>query len=215
MSIRRRLASARRMGGPAAMRKLIATLGAAIYTTQTLVVFRIRPEQLNPVAPRLDGGRRWLARSATASELLGAAATAIPAPLLSEMHAAQPGQRAHWIEVDSRIASWGLSTPWVGAWPLSETHSAIDVPEHGVCLTTFTTLPELRGRQLYPSVLTEILRERFAEGAQVAFIWCHRDNQASYRAIKRVGFEEVEIHHFRRVLGIARIDRSTEIRQIA
>lgn len=179
---------------------MVSACRNALYLDETLVVFSVGPDQINGVDPQL-GGASWISRSAS---LTGVPTGDVRLAQLAATEAlvARPGQRMHWISVDDRAVSWGFSTPWRGPWPLSETRSVLQVPEGGVCLTAFETIPQYRGRRLYPAVLTSILKERFAEGMQLAYIWCRRNNRASYRAIRSVGFRELTTHRYRRVLGV-------------
>jgi hypothetical protein len=181
---------------------VLQALRELLYIDETFVVFEIRPEQVNPVTPTLSAGR-WSAGSSLVAAFPHV--SSLPAGVIAEMKTAPPMQKIHWIEVDGRLASFGFSTPWEGAWRLSEARSSIDVPTGSVCLTTFETLPDLRGHRLYQSVLTAMLLEHFGRGARRAYIWCRRDNLPSYRAITRVGFRETAIHRYRRLLGLARL----------
>lgn len=208
MSLRHKLTTARRMGLRAAVLTLLRAAVTALYTTETLIVFVIGPDQLNPVTPELEG-ELWSMRCNDTSTL--GDLRDVPEHVTSEMRSPPPGQRMHWAEVSGRVVSWGFSTPWIGPWALSETRSTLIVPPGGVCLTALETLPEFRGRRLYPSVLTVILSERFSQGARRGYIWCRQDNIASYRAIKRVGFQEIAIHRYTRLLGWARHDESSII----
>ena len=188
------------MGVRGAALSILRAAWSAVYTDEALVVFAIGPEQLKPVTPASDGP--WSAKSSDVASF--ETREALPARVTVELQSAPAGQWIHWIEIDGRIASWGFSTPWQGAWRLTETRSALHVPHGGVCLTAFETQPEFRGRRLYPAVLTAILRSRFGGGATRAYIWCRRQNHASYAAIKRVGFQEVAVHRYRRMLGVTR-----------
>jgi RimJ/RimL family protein N-acetyltransferase len=201
--MRQKLATLRRMGVREAVRQLASVAAQAFWTRERLVVFEMRPEQLNPVAPAL-GEDAWELHSEACSDFRLSDATFLPAPLAAELRAAAPGQRIHWIEVAGTLVSGGFSAPAPGSWPLTETRSRLRVPPGGVCLLTFETLQAFRGRRLYPAVLTGILQERFREGAPIAYIWCHQDNVASYHAIRRVGFREAAVHDYYRLLGISR-----------
>jgi hypothetical protein len=167
----------------------------------------MRPEQLNPVAPAESSGRVTV-HSEAAAAFLNRSQMSLPSNLVGELQLAGPGLRFHWIEIDGQLASWGFSARAAGSWPLTETRSRLTVPAGGVCLTTFETIPAHRGHRLYPALLTWILTERFGEGAPVAYIWCRRENTASCRAIQRVGFREIAVHRYSRVLGLVRQSES-------
>lgn len=53
------------------------------------------------------------------------------------------------------------------------------------------TSNEHRGLKIYPRVLQHIMRERFAEGAVVAWIYTAEHNVASQRGVERAGFTRV------------------------
>ncbi len=203
MKLRRKLETARRLGLRGVVQALASATSHMLWTREGLVVFQMRPEQLNPIAPELSGVR-WTIRSATVPAFLAGDRVTSPESLAAELRSARPGQRVHWIEVQGTVISWGFSTPAAGSWPLTETRSRLTVPMGGVCLTAFETLPAYRGRRLYPAILTQIVQERFREGAPTAFIWCRQENVASYRAIERVGFRKIAFHRYSRLLGVVR-----------
>jgi RimJ/RimL family protein N-acetyltransferase len=203
MTLQRRLGTARRMGVHGVARAVASLAATTIWTREQLVVFRIRPEQLNSVAPQASGGRVTI-RSKAAAAFRDEVHGPLPTSLATELQSARDDSRVHWVEVEGALASWGFSAPATGSWPLTETRSSLVVPVGGVCLTAFETIPAHRGRRLYPALLTAILTERFTEGAPVAYIWCRRENIASYRAIRRVGFRETAVHRYSRLLGLAR-----------
>lgn len=208
MKLRRKLGTARQLGVWGTTLHLFTPFVQFLWTREDLVIFRMLPHQLSAVEPDL-AGTRWEAHSVESVEFLARYVDRAPAALLTELSSAARGQRVHWIEVDGEIASWGFSTQSNGAWPLTETRSRLVVPSGAVCLTSFETLRRLRGRRLYPSILTQILRQRFEAGCACAYIWCRERNVASYRAIKRVGFEEFANHRYTRVIGLSsRIVRS-------
>lgn len=201
--MRQKLATARRLGAREAVRHLASVAARALWTHERLVVFEMRPEQLNPAAPEL-GGEEWRLHSEAASGFRWTGDRPLPAPLAAELRKAVPGQRIHWIDVAGEPVSWGFSAPARGSWPLTETRSHLLVLPGEVCLIAFETVPAFRGRRLYPAVLTGILQERFREGAPTAYIWCRQDNVASYRAIRRVGFRAAAVHDYYRLLGVSR-----------
>ncbi|HEY2025982.1 MAG TPA: hypothetical protein VGG78_03175, partial [Gemmatimonadaceae bacterium] len=203
MGVSRVLTAARRLGPGGLLRLLLHAAGRALYSGKTLVVFRVTPDQLNAVAPLVETGEQIAVTSAPVQEFPPHRVTELPSSVAVELRGAVPGQRLHWLAVNGRVASCGFSAPSDGWWPLLETRSRIRVRPGEVCLTTFETFAPFRGRGFYAAVLTQILRERFGNGASAAYIWCAKENIASYRAIKRVGFQEVATHTYRRVLGLA------------
>jgi ribosomal protein S18 acetylase RimI-like enzyme len=209
--VRQKMATARRLGASVALQLLLGRVRRALLSHESLVVFRLRPGELRPVTADFalgEAGRLW---STSAEGVQQGELAPFPPRLDAELRDPAPTRRLHLIEVDGRIAAWGFSTVAVATWPLTETASTLAVEPGGVCLTAFETIPEYRGRRFYPSILTRIVEERFAEGVPAAYIWCATDNRASYNSIKRVGFREIAIHRRRRVLGISRlIERQLE-----
>jgi hypothetical protein len=203
MTLQRKLGTARRMGVHGVARAVTSWAATTIWTREQLVVFQIRPEQLNPVAPQASAGRVAI-RSTAAAAFRAEVNGPLPPSLATELQSARGDYRVHWVEVDGALASWGFSAAAAGSWPLTETRSTLLVPTGGACLTAFETIPTLRGRRLYPALLTAILTERFSEGVLVAYIWCRRENIASYRAIRHVGFRETAVHRYSRLLGVVR-----------
>jgi hypothetical protein len=186
---------------PSAARRLFYAVIELARKRESLVIFRMLPGQLASVQPQLQDVTfmsRNVAELAAEIEALD-----FPRNLRDELRAPQPDLRLHLIHDANKVASWGFSVRPSGTWPLTETHSVLHVEEGAVCLFAFETLPEFRGRRLYPALLSSILLERFQEGAPAAYIWCAIDNRASYSSIKRVGFVEVGTHRYRRVLGFS------------
>lgn len=200
MSLQRKLAALRRRG---AARAIVRRAREALWSDCTLVVFRITPEQAVSVAPALDDGVSWSYECRTPHEL-ARMEQPLPASLVGELAQGAPDRRIHLLRVAGALASWGVSDTPDGWWPLTETRSILPVEPRGVCLTAFETEPRYRGHRLYPALLSRILRERFSEGARVAFIWCEQDNAASHAGIIRVGFRELARHRARRVLWMRR-----------
>ena len=201
MILLRKLETARRLGPRRSIRNVVRLVTQVFWIRERLVVFRILPPQLNPVDPALDDSR-WTARSVDGPDFIDRVSGEVSSSLSAELSIAAPDQRVHWIEVEGQIASWGFSIPVTDDWPLVETRSRLAVPPGGVYLISFETVAPLRGHRLYPAVLTRILEERFSEGHTAAYIWCRPGNRASYRAIKRVGFQELEQHDYARLFGI-------------
>lgn len=185
-----------------ALRRLFTAIIEFAWKRESLVIFRTLPGHFVSVQPQVPEVTLTSKNAAdlTAGEI---EVCDLPRNLRDELRASQADQRLHLIRVADKVASWGFSVRPSGAWPLTETHSSLNVEPCAVCLFAFETLPEFRGRRLYPALLSRILLERFQEGAPAAYIWCAIDNRASYASIKRVGFEEVATHRYRRVLGFS------------
>jgi hypothetical protein len=173
-----------------------------VWQQQSLIIFRIRPEEVITVSAEVHDAAFTSASIADVGTKIGDIHQ-LPGNLRDELRAARPDQRVHLALVDGRVASWGFSVIPRGAWPLTETQCTLHVEDGAVCLFAFETLPQYRGRRLYPCLLSTIVSDRFREGATTAYIWCASGNHASYASIKRVGFKEITSHHYRRVLGVS------------
>lgn len=83
--------------------------------------------------------------------------------------------------------SWLFHPPKVKE-TLLEAHIGNDQRLIGVCLT----VPEFRGKNIYPVVLQHILRNVFAQGIKTVFITTSPSNIASIRGIEKVGFRRLK-----------------------
>jgi RimJ/RimL family protein N-acetyltransferase len=175
----------------------------AIWSAESLVIFRIQPAQVRPVTAPVDEASPWSYRNVSVPELLHRSRADLPAPLARELSDAGIERRVHMIELGGRIVSWGFSAVPRGSWPLYETRSSLEVEAGAACLVAFETLPAYRGRRFYTTILSRILEERFADGVPACYIWCSPTNAASYAAIMRVGFRKVAVHRHLRILGFA------------
>jgi GNAT superfamily N-acetyltransferase len=119
--------------------------------------------------------------------------------------AQRSGRTFHTVLVNDRLAGWGFSyTPSEPA-RLSETGGTpFEFLPNSVSLYDFYVLPEFRGRKLYPALLVHVLKKRFAEGAQQAYIAVLQSNQPSLKAIQRVGFQVIRRNRYMRLLRWAR-----------
>ena len=202
--LRHTLARVRQLGIVGAGRALAARARAALWSADSLVVFRIDASQVRAVPAEVEDSERWTYRSSAVTEITREARTLLPRNLAAALDEAPDDQRVHRIDVDGHVAAWGFSIVPAGGWPLWETGSTLTVEEGAVCLLSFETLPAYRGRRLYPTIMQRILAERFTEGATAGYIWCRPTNAASYAAIKRVGFQEMSVHRSVRILGFGR-----------
>jgi RimJ/RimL family protein N-acetyltransferase len=75
------------------------------------------------------------------------------------------------------------------------------------------TLPEYRGRGLYPSALKAIQRHLKAQGYRRCFICVRDDNVSSIRGIEKSGFRLVGTTRFRKLLGF-QVSRRRDTRQL-
>ncbi|HET8550077.1 MAG TPA: GNAT family N-acetyltransferase [Bryobacteraceae bacterium] len=185
-----------------------AKLGVAKFGEHTRgIVFMARPEDVREISAALQAGEiceyhdnelRDLAKRDVWNDSV---AREIATKVRSFTDIVRVGRTLHTVVVNDRLAGWGLSY-----WPteparLTEVGNArLEYPPDSVSLYDFYTLPEFRGRRLYQSLLTYILRKRFREGAKQAYITVLERNVASRKAIERVGFRPVCINEFTRFL---------------
>jgi len=119
------------------------------------------------------------------------------------------GRTFHSVLVNDRLAGWGFSY-----WPSEPAHltetggTLLDFPARSVAMYDFYTLPEFRGRKIYQALLCYILRKRFAEGAEQAYISVLERNTRSLRAIQRAGFQVVMRNRYVRFLRWKRTQSS-------
>jgi hypothetical protein len=175
-----------------------------LWANDSLIVFEITAPDVRPQAPRLDAGVPWAVDERELRGIDEAAAAAFPSALRASVPHFAPEDRLHTVTVDGELAAWGFSAFPSARWPLTETGTTLDMPPASGCLTAFETLPQYRGRRLYPTLLTSMLTGLFGRGASRAFIWCHPENGASRSAIARVGFRPIAVHSRRSVLGVSR-----------
>ena len=76
----------------------------------------------------------------------------------------------------------------------------LEFEPNSVSLYDFFTLPEYRGRKLYPALLSHILQLRFQEGAERAYIGVLKSNAASLAGIERAGFAHWKVNRYSRFL---------------
>jgi CelD/BcsL family acetyltransferase involved in cellulose biosynthesis/GNAT superfamily N-acetyltransferase len=170
------------------------------------LVYVATPEDVQPVAAAGDRGRVEF-RENTITDLLahGDLAPDVYRILTEKAHESQraiaEGRTLHTVLVGGRLAGWGTSYWPSEPAPLDETPGAMLEMETGsVSLYDFYTLPEFRGRKLYPALLTHILQLRFGEGAARAYIAVVASNRASRNAIERVGFKLAMVTEYKRFL---------------
>lgn len=129
------------------------------------------------------------------------------APDIDASRTAAPGDRRYRVTTDdSEIASGWVSTQRVEIGELGVT---AQLPQGHIYLWGYETLPDWRGRGIYPMLLQELLRrEAFLPGISHAWIGHDVGNEPSASGILRAGFTPV-----------ARVDRvspdSTSLRMIA
>ena len=122
--------------------------------------------------------------------------------------AIRQGRTLHTLLVNDRLAGWGWSY-----WPqepemIDVTQAVLNFDPKSISLYDFYTIPEFRGRRIYQSLLGHILQERFAQGAEQAYIMVQDTNVASRKAIERIGFRLVAIDEVKRLLRSTRLHHS-------
>jgi GNAT superfamily N-acetyltransferase len=104
-------------------------------------------------------------------------------------------ETCHVLLVDGQVAGKGFtSIPADDKWAIGETGTILIMPEGSLLLTAFYTVPQMRGRGIYSALLSNILSEFFAGGGKEAYIGAVKGNHASHAAIKKIGFQEHEVH---------------------
>jgi GNAT superfamily N-acetyltransferase len=86
----------------------------------------------------------------------------------------------------SEVASYGWVTP--EPEPMDDLGVAFTAPDGEVWLFDFATVPEFRGRRLYPALLRFILADLKEQGIKRAWIGTEPGNIASQHGIARAGF---------------------------
>ena len=185
---------------------------ALLWERRTGHVYSITPDQLRPVQARISDGDgveyhenqiedllRWHGDSVSiASDI------AVCAQSFSRCRSS--GRTLHTVLVNGQLAGWGYSYYPDRPAQLTETPGAVlEFPPGSVSLYDFHVVPEFRGRRIYQSLLTHILRQRFAEGAPVASITVLASNAPSRVAIERVGFQLKAANAYRRAFGRERL----------
>jgi CelD/BcsL family acetyltransferase involved in cellulose biosynthesis/ribosomal protein S18 acetylase RimI-like enzyme len=171
----------------------------------------VTPAALQPVEPALSAGEscsfhtdelrdmlKWDGPSAETARAIAALVRRAPVDMRN-------GRTLHTLLVAGRLACWGWSYWPQGPELIDVTQTELAYAPNSVSLYDFHTIPEFRGRRLYQALLTHILRTRFAEGAELAYIMVRDTNVASRKAIERVGFRVVAVDEISRLLGRSRI----------
>ena len=96
------------------------------------------------------------------------------------------GHHVFLLRVAGEPASYGWSA--TGPAEIGGLPWAFTVPSNERYLWDFVTLPEFRGRGLYPQLLQEIVRHQLDE-AEWFWIGHEPDNEASRRGILKAGFK--------------------------
>ncbi len=110
---------------------------------------------------------------------------------LEEIHRReQAGNQPYIAYVDQQPVAYGWSATRRGS--IQELGLEFAIPSGNRYLWDFATLPEWRGRGIYPCLLQAILR---VEGAMVQRFWIGHTaaNMASRRGVIKAGFQEVEV----------------------
>lgn len=185
-----------------AARFLLAKLGQRA----TGLVLLVKPADVREVEPVLATADTCVFHDDQAYDLLKwtggdpQVAWHITAQARAFADAQRSGRTFHTVLVNDRLAGWGFS--YIPSEPakLNETGGTLfEFLPNSASLYDFYVLPEFRGRKLYPALLAYILKKRFAEGAQQAYIAVLQSNQSSLRAIQRVGFQVIRRNRYMRL----------------
>lgn len=96
------------------------------------------------------------------------------------------GRTPYVVMIGSEVASYGWVTP--EPEPMDDLGIAFTAPHGDVWLYDFATVPEFRGRRLYPALLRFILSELKEQDIHRAWIGTSPGNFASQSGISRAGF---------------------------
>lgn len=202
-----KLKRAREMGLAKSVRQMAALATKPIGEWGCGLVFSMGPEDLREVKRTANPDEHctfhenkfydlllWNGESLEISARISEKARTIP-ELSKREHT------LHTLLINGSLAAWGISYSPNESSVLSESGGAIlEFQPGSVSLYDFYTLPEFRGRKLYQSLLAHILRQRFDQGAQHAYIGVAANNVASRKAIERVGFRLMMVNNFYRFL---------------
>lgn len=190
----------RELGAGEAGRRILAALGEKIAGHRRGIVYRITPSDFRNRTPNVvplghvqihDNALEDLARRDRWDD---DAAREIRSKVRAFTDCIKANRTFHTVVVDGRLAAWGHSY-----WPgeparLTEIGEVfLDYEAKSVSLYDFYTLPEFRGRGLYQALLAAVLRKRFAEGAERAYVTAPASVKAACRGAHRVGFRPVQI----------------------
>lgn len=195
------------MGIAEALRTGARAVASRIYERRDGLVYAMRPDQLQPIEPKLAAGEPFEVHDNRIDDLLLWNGTSPhTASLLTHCariyaRSLNTGRTFHTIVVGGKLAGWGYSYLPAEPAQLTETPGAtLEFEPGAVSLYDFHVLPEFRGRRIYQTLLTAILRRRFAAGATRAYITVLEANAPSRIAIERVGFQVVRKNRYRRLL---------------
>lgn len=123
----------------------------------------------------------------------GWSVTATTDPAYIKSH--PPTETCHVLSVGGAVVGWGFAAvPPDARWLIGETGTVMTLPDGALLLTAFETLRGFRGRGVYSSLLSEIIKDYFATGGAEVFIGAVSDNMASRVAIEKIGFKQHETH---------------------
>ncbi len=207
---------ARELGVGGIARQVGSRIAGAFGERTRGLVLIATPETFRPVDPAMAADESCCFHDNQMYDLLkapaaqGEVARLITAQAANFVESARTGRTLHTILVDDRLAGWGYSY-----WPkeparLSETGGTLlEFLPQSVSLYGFFVLPEFRGKKLYQALLSHILRQRWAEGAERAYIGVLASNTPSKKAIERVGFQTYKINDVTRFLKWRRLHTRT------
>jgi CelD/BcsL family acetyltransferase involved in cellulose biosynthesis len=201
---------ARALGSRRVLARASTRAARVLRTDVEGLVFRGSPETMVGVEPRLETGWTLDYRVDRPEDLLRwhgddeQTAWEIRAAVAICGTAAATGRSLHTLLVGGRLASWIWSYEPSGPITLTETGTSFATLPHSISLYAACTVPEFRGRKLYPALLSRIQARAYKEGTQWAYIMCVSTNVASWRGIEAAGMRLIERHRMRRRLRMAR-----------
>jgi CelD/BcsL family acetyltransferase involved in cellulose biosynthesis/GNAT superfamily N-acetyltransferase len=218
---RHKLARVKELGPAQAASRALETIAAHIGGRRRGIVYLATPADVRETMPMLREGDTMEIHDNTLEDLAkrhkwdDQAAREISSKVRTFTDGLKANRTFHTVLINDLLAAWGYSY-----WPtepatLTEIGPVqLHFEPNSVSLYDFYTLPEYRGRKLYPALLTWILKKRFAEGAQRAYITVLERNSASCSAIERAGFRAVTINEVRWLFNWRRfasrnVDRGT------
>jgi CelD/BcsL family acetyltransferase involved in cellulose biosynthesis/GNAT superfamily N-acetyltransferase len=206
-----RLARMRELGPAQAATRAASAIAEKVAGRRRGIVYCMTPSELRPVIPVLRPGETFEIHDNALEDLArrdrwdDEAAREIRWKVRTFMDSMKSNRTFHTVVVNDRLAGWGYSY-----WPtepakLSEVGGALlQFEPRSVSLYDFYILPEFRGRQLYQAFLTSILRRRFLEGADHAYIGVLERNSPSRLGIENVGFRRIRVNEVRWLFNMRR-----------
>jgi ribosomal protein S18 acetylase RimI-like enzyme len=150
-----------------------------------------------PPLPRGLGIARLAGPDAPAPLRARLAAAMAPAPEAEIRARLAAGRRAYVVEAPAEVVSYGWAS--LEDEQIAEIEGTIRVRPGEAYVWDCATVPEWRGRGLYPALLRGIARDLAVEGFERLWIAARAENAASLRGFEKAGFVRVARVAYRRV----------------